>query len=79
MEDSETVCARELEGEDAPRMPERSFLAVRSTHILDPLLHVDLVEAKGSCGGVGEGEVGVFAELVHGRESGRVAGSWKRW
>ena len=74
VEDSETVCARELEGEDAPRMLERSSLAVRSTHILDPLLHVDLVEAKGSCDGVGEREVGVLAKLADGREVGESGG-----
>ena len=74
MENPETVCARELEGEDAPRMLERSSLAVRAAHVLDPLLHVDLVEAEGGGGGGGEGEVGVFAKLADGREVGEGGG-----
>ena len=74
VKEAQAVGTCELEGEHAPRVLQGPSLAVRAAHVLDPLLHVDLVEAERGGGGPREGVVGVFAELVDGGEVGEGGG-----
>ena len=71
MEDPEPVGPRELEGQDAPWVLERTCLAIRASGALDSLLDVDLVKAECGRGRTGEGRVGVFAKLAYGGKVGQ--------
>ena len=76
VQDPESVGACKLEGEDVPRVPQRTGLAAGCAHVRDSLLHVDLVEAERRGRGFGEFHVGVLSEFANGlevREAVRIA------
>ena len=71
VEGGQPVIPGELERQHAPRMAERPPLASRPAHILDPPLHVNLVEAERRDEGARELPSDGLPELPHRRQIGK--------
>ena len=74
VEGAESVVSGKLERQHAPRMPERPPLAARRGNVLDPPLHVNLVEAERGDEGAREFPTDGFPELPHRRQVGKRRG-----